>query len=428
MRARVAEARRVCGVLALIGLVAGTVWGAGDDTPTYIVRHVDVAPVIDGILTTPDEWLAADPALGEWMLLRSGINNRNDVPDETNNRFIALWSDDGLYLQHQVDYGFWDQRGYGAIDWNYENLNLYFDPNMDGETNELTSPSDTGVDGYQLTFNQPLGMTEWIDVGTFVEAHVNAAFGDQGAPWSRFQNVAMKQTTSADPDFGYTELFIPWADFDATNPDAGSYTDTGLYHPYAPLDGETWFFNIARNEDGYTLPAWVAAPGRSLFAQRPHGVLVFSMGATAGDFNGDGLLTSDDIDLLTPAVAIGGNDPNPLFDVNGDEAVNAQDIDVWVKDLAKTWIGDANLDGVFDSNDFIQVFSVGKYELPELAVWSEGDWNGDGLFSSGDFVAAFSDGGYELGPRPAAVSAVPEPAGWLLLLMALTGLAARRRV
>ena len=155
---------------------------------------------------------------------------------------------------------------------------------------------------------------------------------------------------------------------------------------------------------------------------------MFSMGATAGDFNGDGLLTSDDIDLLTPAVAIGGNDPNPMFDVNGDEAVDAQDIDVWVKELAKTWIGDANLDGVFDSNDFVQVFSVGKYELPELAVWSEGDWNGDGLFSSGDFVAAFADGGYELGPRPAAVSAVPEPAGWLLLLTALMGLAARRRV
>ena len=237
MRARVAEARRVCGVLALMGLVAGTGWGAGVDTPTYIVRHVGVAPVIDGILTTPDEWMAADPAEGEWMLLRSGINNRNDVPDETNNRFVALWSDDGLYLQHQVDYGFWDQRGYGAIDWNYENLNLYFDPNMDGETNALTSPSDTGVDGYELTFNQPLGMTEWFDVGTFVEAHVNAAFGDQGAPWSRFQNVAMKQTTNADPDFGYTELFIPWADFDATNPDAGSVHGHG---PVSSLRTAGW--------------------------------------------------------------------------------------------------------------------------------------------------------------------------------------------
>ncbi len=37
--------------------------------------------------------------------------------------------------------------------------------------------------------------------------------------------------TNAEPDFGYAEVFIPWADFDATNPDAGEFTDTGLYHP-----------------------------------------------------------------------------------------------------------------------------------------------------------------------------------------------------
>ncbi len=56
-----------------------------------------------------------------------------------------------------------------SIDWNYENLNLYLDPNLDGETNSQTSPSDTGIDGYQLSFNQPLGVTEWIDVGMYVE-------------------------------------------------------------------------------------------------------------------------------------------------------------------------------------------------------------------------------------------------------------------
>jgi len=29
------------------------------------------------------------------------------TPTSFNNRFVALWNDGGLYLQHQVDYGFW---------------------------------------------------------------------------------------------------------------------------------------------------------------------------------------------------------------------------------------------------------------------------------------------------------------------------------
>jgi hypothetical protein len=49
------------------------------------------------------------------------------------------------------------------------------------------------------------------------------------------------------------------------------------------------------------------------------------------------------------------------------------------------------------------------------------------LFESGDFVAAFADGGYEIGPRPGAVSAVPEPSGSALLLLALALAALWRR-
>ena len=181
------------------------------DTPrTYVVQYVDAAPVIDGILTTPAEWAAAAPAQGDWTLLRF------DVPDSTNNRFAALWSDDGFYLQQQVDDGFWEERGYVSMDWTYQNVNFYFDPNTDAESNGQTAPGDTGVDGYQLSFNQPLGQTELLEVGISVEAHVNALFGDQGAPWSNFRHAVMMQNTSNDPAFGYLELFIPWSDFDAT--------------------------------------------------------------------------------------------------------------------------------------------------------------------------------------------------------------------
>ncbi len=135
-----------------------------------------------------------------------------------------------------------------------------------------------------------------------------------------------------------------------------------------------------------------------------------------GDFNLNGIYDTGDIDILTTQSA-SGNNLKP-YDLNKDNLVNGDDVTVWAKDLADTWIGDANYDREFNSNDFVSVFVQGKYELDVAAVWSEGDWNGDGRFNSSDFVASFVDGGYELGPPPAAVSAVPEPASWVLLLLA----------
>ena len=144
----------------------------------------------------------------------------------------------------------------------------------------------------------------------------------------------------------------------------------------------------------------------------------------AGDFDSNGVRNVVDIDLLTAASASGKNEPK--FDLNKDTLVDTTDVNVWAKELAKTWIGDANVDGEFNSADFVDVFQKGKYEQPgALAVWSEGDWNGDGGFTSGDFVAAFQDGGYELGAG-AAVSAVPEPDSALLLVICVMGLLAQR--
>ena len=94
-------------------------------------------------------------------------------------------------------------------------------------------------------------------------------------------------------------------------------------------------------------------------------------------------------------------------------------------DLSKTYVGDANLDGSFDSTDFVSVFVAGLYETGQAAGWGAGDWDGDGLFDSSDFVAAFVDGGYEAGPRQ--VLAVPEPSSVVLLLLGLVAFASRRR-
>jgi hypothetical protein len=103
--------------------------------------------------------------------------------------------------------------------------------------------------------------------------------------------------------------------------------------------------------------------------------------------------------------------------LNGDALVNLSDITVWIKDLFDSWMGDATLDGQFNSSDLVEVLSSGSYETDVESVWSTGDFNGDGRSDSSDLVAALADGGYELGPR-AAVAAVPEPTSCALLAAA----------
>ena len=105
---------------------------------------------------------------------------------------------------------------------------------------------------------------------------------------------------------------------------------------------------------------------------------------------------------------------NPEFSY---PAGNAFLDNVNIEIVKRDWIGDANMDGEFNSGDFVAVFQAGKYETGEIAAWSQGDWNGDRVFDSGDFVAAFQDGGYEMGPR-SITAAVPEPSGCLFVTLA----------
>ena len=148
----------------------------------------------------------------------------------------------------------------------------------------------------------------------------------------------------------------------------------------------------------------------------------FLSSGQSGDYNGDGTVDVKDIDLQ--ATAMGGNDPN--FDENGDGMVDGDDRAIWIEQHAGTWIGDANLDGEFNSGDLVAVFTAGKYESGANAGWGEGDWDGDKIFGSGDLVAAFTEGGYEQGPRDMA-AAVPEPAGIVLVALAIIAVPVRLR-
>lgn len=174
---------------------------------------------------------------------------------------------------------------------------------------------------------------------------------------------------------------------------------TGTPTIIADVAGQSWTFN--------------AATGRITFGA-----------GLAGDYSGNGVLDAADLDMQ--ATAIGNNGPAGTYDLTGDGAVNYDDRLAWINTIKKTWIGDADLDGQFNSSDFVTVFQAGKFETGGAATWTEGDWDGNKLFNTSDFVAAFQQGGYEAGPK-AAVSAVPEPSSMVLLALGGLGLIRVRR-
>jgi hypothetical protein len=182
-------------------------------------------------------------------------------------------------------------------------------------------------------------------VGVFTEAHVDTEFGDQ-ANWNRggmqtsgaaMQDIVIAQNNGANGSL--TEVFIPWTNFNAdvilppadynrntstdaadfvlwrdtldmpvTNPGDGADGDqsgivdqpdlalwrgafgtegepgfSGLFHPFAPANNDTWFFQMGQiyipDPDNF-LPVfnWTASQS---FTTRPHAEITF-VGRPAG--------------------------------------------------------------------------------------------------------------------------------------------------
>jgi Ca2+-binding RTX toxin-like protein len=63
----------------------------------------------------------------------------------------------------------------------------------------------------------------------------------------------------------------------------------------------------------------------------------------------------------------------------------------------KTYFGDANLDGQFDTGDLVQVFKANEFEddIDGNSTWAEGDFNADGDFDADDLILALQFGMYE---------------------------------
>lgn len=151
-----------------------------------------------------------------------------------------------------------------------------------------------------------------------------------------------------------------------------------------------------------------------------------------GDFDDDGDLDVNDIDILVQAISEGAFDEE--LDLSGNDLLNSRDIDEWRK-LAgaangfseSILLGDTNIDGRVDSAD-LNVVGV-HWEQRGTSGWSVGDFYGDGDTDSEDLNLIGVHWGESLslaGPLPS--QSVPEPSKtqWLLPII-LVILAANRK-
>lgn len=136
-----------------------------------------------------------------------------------------------------------------------------------------------------------------------------------------------------------------------------------------------------------------------------------------GDFDGDGSLTANDIDLLSAQVGNG----DLAFDLNADSQVNGDDRDVWVG-LAQTLLGDTDLDGTVAFPDFLSLSA----SFGNPGGWADGDTDGSGDIAFPDFLALSANFGQSF-EAAGAVESVPEPHGVLMGFLAVLSLGTLRR-
>ena len=306
-------------------------------------------------------------------------------------------------------------------------------------------------DGYITVENRPLaGLSEftvsgWVKPGLITDTRVGLFGQNDTVEFGLINPTTLQLWTpnggSIDVDITGLVIEDEWVHIAAvgTGDELQIYVDGELMgsggnpligNPIDSYGNSTFFFNVGGggiydgtgNQFTGQLDE-VAVYDRALTDAQIKAHFEAALGAAGvtGDFNGNGELDAADLDLM--ALGIVGGDSQ--YDLTGDNLTNIDDRRQWINVLKKSYMGDSNLDGQFNSGDLVTVFTTGKFETGNLATWSEGDWNGDRLFNSSDFVEAFQGGGYEAGPR-AAVSAVPEPSTFALMLLGLLPFVRRR--
>ena len=129
-----------------------------------------------------------------------------------------------------------------------------------------------------------------------------------------------------------------------------------------------------------------------------------------GDFNGDDRRSGTDINLLSTAGILTGDE---RFDLNADGEVNQLDRVVWVEDFERTFFGDADLNGTVEFADFL----VLSDNFGGLGGWNSGDFDGNQRVGFPDFLLLSENFG-----QARTAMAVPEPNMATMLYVGLMSL------
>jgi hypothetical protein len=113
-----------------------------------------------------------------------------------------------------------------------------------------------------------------------------------------------------------------------------------------------------------------------------------------GDVNGDDDVDASDIDALFTAVHEGSPD-TATYDLNASGAVDTNDVKYLVEAILDTYYGDADLDGAVGVADMSLL--AGSCNHASDAGWANGDFDGDGVAGVSDLSVLAAN--YNLGSR-----------------------------
>lgn len=136
------------------------------------------------------------------------------------------------------------------------------------------------------------------------------------------------------------------------------------------------------------------------------------------DFNGNFVYDAGDIDSLRALIGIGLY--NEAYDVNGDSAVNNDDLDAWLHNLADSEYGDTDLD---QTVSLLDLNTIGT-NFGQTGGWAKGDFTGDNQITLLDLNLFGIHFGFD---HSGAAPAVPEPTALALLGLMACALGRRRR-
>jgi hypothetical protein len=137
-----------------------------------------------------------------------------------------------------------------------------------------------------------------------------------------------------------------------------------------------------------------------------------------GDMNNSGRIDTQDIDLIRFALGEGGL--NLEADMNLDGAVTVDDQTFWLDRYAKTSVGDTDLDGEVNFDDFLRL----SRNFGNEGGWAEGNFGLGEIVGFDDFLALSAN--FDVSP-PAAVVPEPNCAALVWLGVLSVGLVVRRR-